>query len=447
MAEIATNFTETGFSAMDINKNFVNTAIPLSIAFGLLSTAGIFGNSFILYVYLTKYPVCNFRYFVISLGIIDLIRSLLTIPSEIYIQYTWFVGPMSGICKTKIFFNTVSITYSTCILLLIGIDRFRKACRPHGWQMQPESALKLSIALGTLAIAWSVPSLVFCGPQTFRMNYAGSKVTVTICLKDNAYKDTAWPFLLLNILYAGPITIMMITTLILYVLIAKAIFKRTKRRTGMKATSAPMRTENENEVSMDASVAELSDTAIEASTDDSEAHATTNNVQPEKPKSEGTLTSSTSNGGVYVKVGSTSPTFLFNIPVLDIKAVQDRPSEPTHKTFKKPLSNLYSRASKRRQRTRMRRNTLIMFILTLCFVISILVYFILAIQMADTERFFNTLTLWQGVLVMFFLRLYYFIILINIVVYGLLDPRFRRALRRASRRMSGSVNIYRHRRR
>ena len=497
MAEIATNLTETDFPAVDINKNFVNTAIPLSIALGLLCSVGIFGNIFILYVYTKKYPVCNFRYFVITIGIIDLSRALLTIPAEIYTQYTWLIGPISWICKMKIFFNTVSITYSTCILLLIGIDRFRKACRPHGWQMRPELALKLSIALGTLAVAWSVPALIFCGPQTFMMKYDDSSLKVTICLKDSSYINTLWPFLLLNILYAAPTCIAMIVTLVLYALIARAIFKRTKKRRGVKTISTPIRTEIENEGSLDESVDGLSDTVNEASIDGAGAATDTNSAsrsEIELSKSEGActlvsftsnergyvnvnsgLTSTTANERGYVNAGSTpttandrgyvnvstgpapttctsngrgyvnvkivssKPTFLFNFPLIDVKALKDRPLNQESYTLKKPLSNLYSRASRRRQRRRMRRNTLIMFTLTLCFVVSILVYFVLAIQLSDTEEFFKGLTLWQAVLVMFFLRLYYFNILINIVVYGLLDPRFRRVLRKARRRMSVSV--------
>ena len=511
MAEIATNLTETDFPAVDIKTNFVNTAIPLSIALGLLCSVGIFGNIFILYVYTKKYPVCNFRYFVITIGIIDLSRALLTIPAEIYTQYTWLIGPISWICKMKIFFNTVSITYSTCILLLIGIDRFRKACRPHGWQMRPELALKLSIALGTLAVAWSVPALIFCGPQTFMMNHDDSSLKVTICLKDGSYINTLWPFLLLNILYAGPTCIAMIVTLVLYALIARAIFKRTKKRRGVKTISTPIRTEMENEGSLDESVDGISDTGNEASIDGAGAATDTNSTsrsEIELSKSEGactlisrltsndrsyvnvnagstptmsndrsyinagstpttsndrgyvnagstpttandrgnvnvsagpTPTTSNERGYVNVKIVSSKPTFLFNFPLIDVKALKDRPLNQESYTFKKPLSNLYSRASRRRQRRRMRRNTLIMFTLTLCFVVSILVYFILAIQLSDTEEFFKGLTLWQAVLVMFFLRLYYFNILINIVVYGLLDPRFRRVLRKARRRMSVSV--------
>lgn len=479
MSKIASNFTETEFSAVALNKNFVNTAIPLSFALGILCSAGIFGNIFILYVYTKKYPVCNFRYFVVTIGVIDLTRSLLTIPAEIYTQYTWLVGPVSWICKTKIFFNTVSITYSTSILLLIGIDRFRKACRPHGWQIRPELAMKLSIALGCLALVWSSPALIFCGPQTFMMNYADSSLKVTICLKDSSYIYTFWPFLLLNVFYAGPTCIAMVIMLVLYAMIAKAIFKRTKKRTGVKTIPTPIKTEIENEGSMEESGDGQSDTGNEASVIDAEVCTNTNSTRSETElfKSEGTcsLVSTTSNdrgyvdvnagsvsttlndsGYVNVKVGSSSttsndrgyvnvnivspsPAFQFNFPMIDVKDLKDRPLKKESYTFRKPVSNLYSRASRRRQRRRMRRNTLIMFTLTLCFVVTMLVYFILAIQLSDTEKFFNGLTLWQAVLVMFFLRLYYFNILINLVVYGLLDPRFRRALRRARRRMSVSV--------
>ena len=455
----------------------------------------------------------------IIIGIIDLTRSVMTIPAEIYTQYTWLVGPISWICKTKIFFNTVSITYSTCILLLIGIDRFRKACRPHGRQIRPKLALKISIGLGILAVIWSVPALIFCGPQTFTMHHAQSSFNVTICLKDNTYINTMWPFLLLNILYAGPTCVTMIITLVLYALIAKTIFKRTKKKRGIRTITATIKTEIENEGGTEDSVEGLSDIGNDAcvletedctngtsSRSDSEVDNSEDNrirlstvsyirnnvdidagstktepisasndrdyvnanVGPSSPTDISDVNSSTTTpnnesyvnvnvgsaapnrGYVNVKVGPSSPAFLFGFPLIDVKTLRDRPLKQSY-TFKKPVSNLYSRASRRRQRRRMRRNTLIMFTLTLCFVVTMLIYFILAIHLSDTEKFFDGQALWQAVLAMFFLRLYYFNILINIVVYGLLDPRFRRAVRKAGRRMSmiGSItNVNRrHRRR
>ena len=454
--------SEANFTAADLNREYIHTVLPLSVLFGILFLIGVVGNGFIVYVYIVKYPQCNFRYFVIILGIIDLLRCFMTVPAEIYTQYTWFIKPISEICKAKIFFNTISITSSSVILLLIAVDRYRKACCPHGWQIQPICALKLCVVLSIVSVLWSGPSLVVCGPQTYVMKYAGSEVNVTVCLKDDAFKNTIWPFLILKVVYAVPTSIIMVVTLILYILIARRIYKRT-RNPKKKAGQVEIRTETGSNA--DRNTADLSVTADEPSyCIDSEYTATLQRTS-QKPRTEqaksgelniddikrGEIKSGDFNsanisitGAFHIKVGTDSNAFLFNIPMVDLKSGQACPAESStpvtcKKPHKRPFSHMYSRASRRRQRARMRRNTLIMFILTLFFVITITTYFVLAFQMSDTGKFFNKLTLWQGILVMFFLRLYYFNSLINAILYGLLDPRFRRALRRASRRMSKSV--------
>ena len=505
MVTLQTNLSEVELTASDINRDYIGTVLPLSIVYGILCAIGIFGNGFILYVYFAKYPTCNFRFFVIVLGIIDLTRCTLTIPAEIYTQYTWFTTPISEICKAKSFLNVASVTCSPVILLLIAVDRYRKVCCPLRWQIQHACALKLSIFLCIISVVWSVPAAVFCGPQTNSMNYAGTTVVVTICLQEDAYKDTIWPGLIMKALYAGPNAIIMLTTLVLYILIARNIYRRTSRRFMRQKPS--VRTVKKNEDSIDESAEELSDTADDPSMFDSSSIAiqkdrkskeTSTSSDGTEPDSVGTAhkieneqcsgrgPSTTLDAGELGSVGIThkirneqyeqcrgrgpsrppdiigshsipiarrirnkqlrtnpdsikhgpgSSKFLFDVKMIDLENINRAASSSA------PVkrSAMYPRASRRRQQNRLRRNTLIMFILTVFFVVSTSIYYAIAILLSDTDVFFNKLTLWQGILMMFFLRLYYFNSLFNAIVYGLLDPRFRRALKRASRRMSLSM--------
>lgn len=184
----------------DINSIFIDTALPVSITFGVLCIIGTIGNSFIVYVYVTKYPPSNFKYFVVILGLIDLMRCLFTIPAEIYTQYTWFIGANTELCKIKYFLDAASITFPITMLLLIAVDRHRKVCHPHGWQIQHVLAIRLSVALGIVCVVWSTPTLIFCGSQTFTMKHAGKNISFTVCMKDNAHKDTILPVLILIVL-------------------------------------------------------------------------------------------------------------------------------------------------------------------------------------------------------------------------------------------------------
>lgn len=78
--------------------------------------------------------------------------------------------------------------------------------------------------------------------------------------------------------------------------------------------------------------------------------------------------------------------------------------------------------------TRLRRKTLIMFILTAAFVGTTLLYFTLIGYMSRSGNYMSTLNHSERSAWMFFLRLYFINSVLNPILYGFLDPRFRKAL-------------------
>ena len=422
------NSQQANISAADVNRNYFQAVLPFSVVFGVLSAFGVFGNIFVLYVYAFRYPRCNFKYFVVVLGAIDLLSCLLTIPGEIYTQYTWFTMPSVGLCKAKSYFNVATVSCSSVVLLLISIDRHRKVCYPHRWQIRPIYALRLSVGLSIVAFLWSSPAIVFCGPQTYEMDYEGRNITVTICLKDDKYKSTIWPSVTMKALYIGPNIFIMITTVILYSLMARVIFKRTKQRqksSTLNRMMVPRQNLNRTEKSI---------TANEQSVIDSElvsVHSCNQNGL-----SQSNEVSITPESTIDRKIAMMSADMQLNIPVPKYpRVIRSSPRIKRKCPDRKHNGSVLRRSS----HARVRRKTLIMFILTAFFVISTSIYFVLASQMSEKGIFFQDMSLWQEIIVMFFFRFYYFNSLINAVVYGVLDPRFRRAVRRASQRMSRSM--------
>ena len=422
------------YSALDANRDYFQTVLPFSVVLGILSTIGIFANIFILYVYAFKYPPCNFKYFVLVLGTIDFLSCCLTIPGEIYTQYTWFTMPSVGLCKAKSFFNAATVTCSSVVLLLISIDRFRKICCPHGWQIRPVHALRLSVSLSILAFVWSSPAIVLCGSQTYEMDYSGDNIHVTICLKDDTYKDTIWPSLIMKAIYVGPNIVIMVTTVVLYVFIAKVIFQRTDDKKPTRNASIMARLARE--ANMVNGTLEKSETWNDPSVVDSDFATLRNSIRDEQCKSNEVSNSVTPDDTVDRHVVNKLPSFQLQLSRQNERRIIRRSPKIKRKRLD---SKHYVKVLRRRSYARVRRKTLIMFILTTFFVVSTSVYFFLASQMSDNGVFFKDMTLVQDIVVMFFFRFYYFNSLVNAVVYGVLDPRFRRAIRRASRRMSWSV--------
>ena len=82
---------------------------------------------------------------------------------------------------------------------------------------------------------------------------------------------------------------------------------------------------------------------------------------------------------------------------------------------------------------RMMKKTLIMLILTSIFVLTITIYVALITVVAKSSGELDVMRQLENprfVVFLFFLRLYYVNVVINLLLYGLLDFRFRRGLRR-----------------
>ncbi|KAH3857293.1 uncharacterized protein LOC127872575 [Dreissena polymorpha] len=105
---------------------------------------------------------------------------------------------------------------------------------------------------------------------------------------------------------------------------------------------------------------------------------------------------------------------------------RDSPSKYTRKAACRRRSTIASMPGKRG--TRLRRKTLIMFILTTTFVVTTVLYLGLIGHMSRNEHYAQDLNQVELTVWMFFLRLYFINSVINPVLYGFLDPRFRSSL-------------------
>ncbi|KAK3611668.1 hypothetical protein CHS0354_012040, partial [Potamilus streckersoni] len=79
--------------------------------------------------------------------------------------------------------------------------------------------------------------------------------------------------------------------------------------------------------------------------------------------------------------------------------------------------------------SRVRKKTIIMLILTSVFVVTTILYVILLSLIANEGTFLQNLSNNQKVFFFFFLRLYFVNSVINPILYGMLDPRFRQGLK------------------
>ena len=384
------NKTQFDISALEaMNQELADSVLYMTVIVAIIGITGFIGNLCVLVVYYYNYPKCNFKYFVITLAIIDITSCFTTIPGEVFTHRHWFNYPDNAIwfCKMKTYFNGFTVFLLAFVLLLISIDRYRKACRPLEWQIRPRRAAQLTLMSFIIAFVCSIPALFLWGKHTTNVTFEGQNITIQMCEKDDNFKNTVYPSIYVNFVFFLPVICFMLSTGFLYALIIRKLFC---------SSFAPKK---ETPVSQKIStVSTISSLALKSK-----------------------LENKTSNLSADVRVKSEDEIYGSeeNTPKLSRKnllSIQMRPRNPRKALHLTP-------------KARMQRKTMIMFILTSVFFVTILIYFgILSLVATKDKVFVMEAEDKDGVLFLFW-RLYFINHVINPVLYGFMDPRFRQALK------------------
>ncbi|KAL3891642.1 hypothetical protein ACJMK2_003894 [Sinanodonta woodiana] len=230
-----TNVTENQRTLEEINDAEVMLLLPVMVFYVTIMAFGIIGNIFVLIIYFYRFKRMSARCYILTLAMLDLGVCCIGIPYHIFDllhPYTYF---SSAACKTLTFLLTFFTYGSIFVLLVVGIDRFLKICRPLKRQMSDFGSRKAClIAVGTaLLIAW--PQVVIYGHST-AIPSGHLNITGVECFIDDSYKHTRYP-----LIYIGFIIFIAISTILtliaLYSCICYQIFLYEKRQADLLRTT------------------------------------------------------------------------------------------------------------------------------------------------------------------------------------------------------------------
>ena len=386
--------------AEELNEEMKSTVMPVTAFVGLETVFGFLGNLMILHVFLFHYKMCNFKYFVLCLGCVDTISTVTTMPGEIVTHTFWFVYPLPTVCKIKSFFNMFTVCGSAFGLLIISVDRFRKICRPLDWQIKPKMAVILILVQFSIAFVIASPVPFFWGTNTYQTLYRGYNITVTVCEKDAKFKYTQYP-LVYTVITEIIIASAMLVMFIMYVFVCRQLLN-VKLIVGDRSEPAN-RKFRETMRQHSGGLACDEDTAH--SSPENKDDATSCDTIPEPRYDEGVI-------NVNKKVISTTDSSK-SIPI----------------KWRKDGTMSKKKTPRQKRLRRLRRKTLIMFILTALFIFTTTLYLTLLNLIANDVL--QTLSKSQKSVYFFFFRLYFVNHLINPILYGMLDPQFRRVLKQS----------------
>ena len=487
---------ENVFSVEQLTDDLAKTVMPVTIFIGVEALIGFIGNILILIVYAKWYVHCNFRYLVLNLAVYDLTSTVITLPGEMFSQLNWYTYEHAWVCKLKSYFNVFTAWGSAFTLLILAFDRYRKICRPLGWQIHPSFALKLCVCGISLAILVALPITILWGKQDYQYTVNGITFNVSICEKSTQYAEGQYPFIYIVCVYILPIGLMMLVISVCNVLIARKLFCKMFNQ-GLRAadlcstvrrnvsatvtfnadeTSTSIR-RNTSETSNLSEVNTISSGLNRTLTYSSSLVSTEKITVKESSRSLKRRRSFVSLSAVSLKETALSRS---NSVTVDLdhcsesskdKKFSKHQTMPSHSgeqcgssskwscspvkskngerhlkaSASLPALSTISRSDVRdtaslerdarpdRGSVNHKTKTLIMLVLTSVFIVTMTLYVILLTMVAMTDNILKKICNTEKVVFFFFWRIYFINCIVNPILYGLMDPRFRAGLKRIFR--------------
>lgn len=386
----------------ELNEDMTETVMPVTVFVGLQIVLNFFGNLIVMYVFLFRYRHCSFRYFVTCLAGIDFISSLTTLHGEIVLQNFWYIFPSNLLCKTKAFFDMCTVTAEALCLLTIAVDRYRKVCKPLRWQIKPSLAKTLCFADVFSALVLSVPVSIYTGTREYTLTVQNHTTSVTVCdmREDHVGTNT---LVIYNIAIQATISVLLLSLIVLNILIVRRIRKiQNGKRNASESLTIEQSVKNDSDVSSQKQCTESQSISISVSKEKSLTADDCSKNHTEQSRSSCGDISSDAN--------------VANLPQENRNNKDEESPKSQHEGKKK--QSLGQATLKTR----------IMFVLTLIFALTTVLY--LTLMHVKAMGKIDVMSHTGKAAFLFFFRIVSINHVINPFVYGFMDSKFKREVQR-----------------
>lgn len=410
--------------------------IPVTIYLIILMITGVIGNSIVVYIYKFRFKRSTSRIFILSLAAFDLVTCLLGMPYHIIDMVYPYKFVWNSLCKVLSFALTFTILASTFILNLIAIDRHRKICMPFKKQISGKASMILSWVTVFFGIVCACPNLLVYGSADVQIvgNLTGKE-----CYISDDYIDSDVPL----IYSTFTMLIFFVSVIILIVLYSRVGYSVWKRRnfsdwsrnndSKRSTTSTPSTSVLQlNAITDEAKHGSATLALFKKDDEDGVVQVFESNSNPCTPSNDTPNNSPSpyrpTTTGIKQKIDKKKLNKKLFRLMSEVSSGGEYESSASEKGSTRSHGHQKHKTLKKQKRTL--RITVMLFIITLIFILSFFPYLTIQIYNEVNETFWNELTLSESVFMQFLMRTYFVNSMVNPIVYWCLDHKFKEEVSR-----------------
>ncbi|KAL4234503.1 hypothetical protein ACF0H5_006146 [Mactra antiquata] len=377
--------------------------IPVIVYMLVLTIVGTFGNILVCCVYCCKPTKSSSHFFILSLAVLDLLTCVIGMPTEITDLRFPYMFYASAACKLLRFVESVTTIGSSMILIAVAVDRFLRICR-LGKMISVRVAKRICVAGLFVGVALSWPACFIFGEATEELEPG---VWGVDCSTDDSMHGTIFPPL-----YYGFLGLLFICCFIffsvIYTKIGLQIWRQKKAKIGHKHN-------RDSDFSAKSSRAFSNSSTRESHTTDGEE-----TDKAESPAETGSDPISTDNSSEQMNNG-----------------YHKKKSGSKDRKFSAISSASVKSGGTTKRTIKVTRTTVVLFAVTVAYVISYLPFLILMTIRSLKKDFEDNLTPAQEVVFKFCVKSYFINNAINPVIYSFFNINFRKDAKKMIMRIFG----------
>ncbi|KAL3889954.1 hypothetical protein ACJMK2_002269 [Sinanodonta woodiana] len=239
IGETSDNIERENKTLQEINDENAKLFVPVLVLYVSIMCIGIIGNAIVIVIYSCRFQLSPRKIFILTLALLDFTTCSVGIPYHVLDILEPYMYRYLVFCKMStaiILFVHVS---SISILISIGVDRYLKICRPFQTQITTRVAKYICGILIFASLVMSIPIFEIYGYSTVKTGYGN--ITGVECFFSDEYRYNKFPVVyhvvLLSIFVAATIVLF-----VLYSFICRKLYISRRRLSLDKKTMNSQKT-------------------------------------------------------------------------------------------------------------------------------------------------------------------------------------------------------------